>query len=84
MTLATTSRRTVMRLAMIDAKLKGECTDTSEPEASELTWSIAARKKSLGQAPQQKKPAPTLKKAAAAAKVAPIKPPRAGAKRKRA
>jgi non-homologous end joining protein Ku len=58
---------------MIDAKLKGEGTVDL----------MAALKKSLGQAAEDKKPAPTRKKAAAAAKVAPITPPQA-AKRKRA
>jgi DNA end-binding protein Ku len=72
--------------AMIDAKLKGEGIDTSEPEAPERTNVVdlmAALKKSLGQAVEEKKPAPARKKAAA--KVAPIKPPQAAsAKRKRA
>jgi DNA end-binding protein Ku len=72
--------------AMIDAKLKGEGIDTSEPEAPERTNVVdlmAALKKSLGQAPERKKPAPTRKKAAAA-NIAPIKPPQTGAKRQRA
>jgi DNA end-binding protein Ku len=72
--------------AMIDAKLKGEGIDTSEPEVPEQTNVVdlmAALKRSLGQAAEKKKPADTKKKAAA--KVAPIKPPQAAsAKRKRA
>jgi len=43
---------------------------------------MAALKKSLGQAADGKKAAPAKKKAAA--KVTPIKPPQAAAKRKRA
>jgi len=45
---------------------------------------MAALKKSLGQAAEEKKPASTRKKAPAAAKVTPIKPPRANAKLKQA
>jgi DNA end-binding protein Ku len=74
--------------AMIDAKLKGEGIDTSEPEVPERTNVVdlmAALKKSLGQAADEKKPAAAKKKAAAAAKVTPMKPPQAAsAKRKRA
>jgi DNA end-binding protein Ku len=74
--------------AMIDAKLKGEGISVSDPEVPERTNVVdlmAALKKSLGQAADEKKPAPAKKKAAAAAKVTPIKPPQAGsAKRKRA
>jgi DNA end-binding protein Ku len=73
--------------AMIDAKLKGEGIDTSEPDKPARTNVVdlmAALKKSLSQATEEKKPAPTRKKAAAAAKATPIKPPQAGAKRKRA
>ena len=71
--------------AMIDAKLKGEGIDASEPEEPERTNVVdlmAALKKSLGQAAEEKKPAPAKKKAAA--KVTPIKPQAASAKRKRA
>jgi len=72
--------------AMIDAKLKGEGIDTSEPEVPERTNVVdlmAALKKSLGQAPDEKNRAPTRKKAAA--KAAAISPPQAAsAKRKRA
>jgi DNA end-binding protein Ku len=74
--------------AMIDAKLKGEGIDASEPEVPERTNVVdlmAALKNSLGQTTEEAKPAPARKKAAAAAKVAPIKPPQAAsAKRKRA
>ena len=62
--------------AMIDAKLKGEGIDTSEPEAPERTNVVdlmAALKKSLGQAADEKNPGPAKKKAAA--KVTPIKRP---------
>ena len=72
--------------AMINAKLKGEGLDVSEPEEPAHTNVVdlmAALKKSLGQAAEEKKPAPA-KKRAAAAKVTPIKPPQAAAKRKRA
>ena len=71
--------------AMIDAKLKGEGIDASEPEAPERTNVVdlmAALKQSLGQAAHEK---PTAAKKKPAAKVAPIKPPQAAsAKRKRA
>ena len=70
--------------AMIDAKLKGEGIDVSEPEEPARTNVVdlmAALKKSLGQAPDEKKPATAKKKAAAAAKVA---PPQAASRRKRA
>jgi DNA end-binding protein Ku len=74
--------------AMIDAKLKGEGIDTSEPEVPERTNIVdlmAALKKSLGQAADETKQASAKKKATAAAKVTSIKPPQAGsAKRKRA
>jgi DNA end-binding protein Ku len=74
--------------AIIDAKLKGEGIDASEPEVPERTNVVdlmAALKKSLGQTTEEAKPAPERKRAAAAAKVAPIKPPQAAsAKRKRA
>ena len=72
--------------AMIDAKLKGEGLDVSEPEEPAHTNVVdlmAALKKSLGQTTEERKPAP-VKKRAAAAKVTPIKPPQAAAKRKRA
>jgi DNA end-binding protein Ku len=72
--------------AMIDAKLKGEGLDVSEPEEPARTNVVdlmAALKKSLGQATEERKPAPA-KKRAAAAKVTPMKPPRVAAKRKRA
>ena len=72
--------------AMIDAKLKGEGLDVSEPEEPTRTNVVdlmAALKESLGQVPDQKKPAQAKRKAAAA-KVSPIKPPQAAAKRKRA
>ena len=71
---------------MIDAKLKGEGLDVSEPEEPAHTNVVdlmAALKKSLGQTTEEKKPAPA-KKRAAAAKVTPIKTPQAAAKRKRA
>ena len=71
--------------AMIDAKLKGEGIDAGEPDQPERTNVVdlmAALKKSLGQAAEDKKPAPAKKKAAA--KVAPSKPSQAAAKRKRA
>jgi DNA end-binding protein Ku len=71
--------------AMIDAKLKGEGIDTSEPPVPERTNVVdlmAALRKSLGQAAGDKKPARAKKKAAAAAKVTP--PQAASAKRKRA
>ena len=72
--------------AMIDAKLKGEGLDVSEPEEPARTNVVdlmAALKKSLGQAADERKPAPAKKKAAA--KIAAIKPPHAAsAKRKRA
>ena len=64
--------------AMIDAKLKGEGIDVSEPEEPARTNVVdlmAALKKSLGQAAEEKKPAPAKKRAAA--KVTPIKPPQA-------
>jgi DNA end-binding protein Ku len=71
---------------MIDAKLKGEGIDASEPEVPERTNVVdlmAALKKSLGQTAEEKKPAAAKKKAAA--KVTPIRPPQAAsAKRKRA
>jgi DNA end-binding protein Ku len=74
--------------AMIDAKLKGEGIDASEPEVPQRTNVVdlmAALKRSLGQTTEETKPAPGRKEAAAAAKVAPIKPPQAAsAKRKRA
>jgi DNA end-binding protein Ku len=73
--------------AMIDAKLKGEGIHVSEPEEPTRTNVVdlmAALKKSLGQAAEETKPAPARKKVAAAAKVTPIKPPQAGAKRKQA
>ncbi len=72
--------------AMIDAKLKGEGLDVSEPEEPARTNVVdlmAALKKSLGQDTEQRKPAPAKKKVAAA-KVTPIQPPQAAAKRKRA
>jgi len=68
--------------AMIEAKLKGEGIDTSEPAEPARTNVVdlmAALKKSLG---QEAKPVPAKK--AAAAKVTPIKPPQAATKRKRA
>jgi DNA end-binding protein Ku len=71
--------------AMIEAKLKGEGIDSGEPAVPERTNVVdlmAALKKSLGQAADDKKAAPAKKKAAA--KVTPIKPPQAAAKRKRA
>jgi DNA end-binding protein Ku len=71
--------------AMIDAKLKGEGIDAGEPEQPDRTNVVdlmAALKKSLGQAVEDKKPVPAKKKAAS--KVAPIKPSQAAAKRKRA
>jgi DNA end-binding protein Ku len=72
--------------AMIDAKLKGEGIDTSEPEEPQRTNVVdlmAALKKSLGQTADERKQAPAKKKAAA--KVTPIKPAQAAsAKRKRA
>jgi len=71
--------------AMIDAKLKGEGIDAGEPEQPERTNVVdlmAALKKSLGQAAEDKKPVPAKKKAAA--NVAPIKRSQAAAKRKRA
>ena len=71
--------------AMIDAKLKGEGIDASEPEAPERTNVVdlmAALKQSLGQAAHEK---PAAAKKKSAAKVTPIKPPQAAsAKRKRA
>jgi DNA end-binding protein Ku len=70
---------------MIDAKLKGEGLDVSEPEEPALTNVVdlmAALKKSLGHSADEKKPVPATKKAAA--KLAPIKPPQAAAKRRRA
>jgi DNA end-binding protein Ku len=66
--------------AMIDAKLKGECIDLSEPEEPERSNVIdlmAALKKSLGQAAEAKPPAakkPT--KAGRQAAQAPAKAPR--------
>jgi non-homologous end joining protein Ku len=66
---------------MIDAKLKGEGLDVSEPVEPAHTNVVdlmAALKKSLGQTTEERKPR------AAAAKVTPIKPPQAAAKRKRA
>jgi hypothetical protein len=66
--------------AMIEAKLKGEGIDMSEPvvpERTNLVDLMAALKKSLGQGAEEKKPAPTRNKAAAGAKVTPIKPPQA-------
>jgi DNA end-binding protein Ku len=59
--------------AMIDAKLKGEGLDVSEPEEPARTNVVdlmAALKKSLGQATEERKPSPA-KKRAAAAKVTP-------------
>ncbi len=70
--------------AMIEAKLKGEGLDVSEPEQPARTNVVdlmVALKKSLGQSAEEK-PAPAKKKAAG--KVTPIKPPQAAAKRKRA
>jgi len=70
---------------MIDAKLKGEGIDASEPEVPERTNVVdlmAALKRSLGQAADETKRAPGKKKAAA--KVTPIKPQAPSAKRKRA
>jgi DNA end-binding protein Ku len=64
--------------AMIDAKLKGEGIDASEPEVPERTNVVdlmAALKKSLSQAADEKKPAPAKKRGAA--KVTPIKPTQA-------
>src|SRR5690242_18458538 len=72
--------------AMIEAKLKGEGLDASEPEEpvhTNVVDLMAALKKSLGQVADQKKSAPA-KKRAAAAKVTPIKPQAAPDKRKRA
>ena len=69
---------------MIDAKLKGEGIDVSEPEEPARTNVVdlmAALTKSLGQAAEEKKPAPKKKKKAAAAKVS---PPQAASRRKRA
>jgi len=71
--------------AMIEAKLKGEGVDSGEltvPERTNVVDLMAALKKSLGQAAEDKKQGPAQKKAAA--KVTPIKPPQAAAKRKRA
>jgi DNA end-binding protein Ku len=72
--------------AMIDAKLKGEGLDVSEPELPERTNVVdlmAALKKSLGQVAEERTTAPVKKKAAANA--APAKAPQAAAaKRKRA
>ena len=71
--------------ALIDAKLKGEGIDAdevAEPDRTNVVDLMAALKKSLGQAADEKKPAAKKK---AAAKVTPIKPPQAAAaKRKRA
>jgi DNA end-binding protein Ku len=70
--------------AMIDAKLKGEGLDVSEPEEPARTNVVdlkAALKKSLGQETERKAPS----KRKVAAKVTPIRPPQAAsAKRKRA
>lgn len=71
---------------MIDAKLKGEGVDVREPEQPARTNVVdlmAALKKSLGQVTEEKKPT-AAKSKAAAAKVTPVKPPQAVAKRKRA
>jgi DNA end-binding protein Ku len=71
--------------AMIEAKLKGEGLDVSEPEEPARTNVVdlmAALKKSLGQEAAERKPAPAKKKAAA--KVTSIKTDQAAAKRKRA
>jgi DNA end-binding protein Ku len=58
-----------MRLrAMIDAKLKGEGVEASEPAEPDRTNVVdlmAALKKSLGQAAEEEKPTPARKKAAA-------------------
>jgi DNA end-binding protein Ku len=71
---------------MIEAKLKGEGIDAGEPEEPQQTNVVdlmAALKKSLGQG-EEKKAAPTRRKAAAA-KIAAIKPPQTAlARRKRA
>ena len=70
--------------AMIDAKLKGEGIDGSEPEEPARTNVVdlmAALKQSLGQAEAEEKPSPVKK---SAAKVTPMKPPQAATKRKRA
>jgi DNA end-binding protein Ku len=69
--------------AMFDAKLKGEGLDVSEPELPERTNVIdlmAALKKSLGQATEERKPAPAKKKDQSRA----YKAPQVAAKRKRA
>jgi DNA end-binding protein Ku len=66
---------------MIDAKLKGEGIELSEPEEPDRTNVVdlmAALKKSLGQAAEEKPP-PARKKAAAKEP-----PSQAAAKRKRA
>jgi DNA end-binding protein Ku len=71
--------------AMIDAKLKGEgihAGESEQPERTNVVDLMAALKKSLGQAAEDKKP--VLAKKRAAPKVAPIKPSQAAAKRKRA
>jgi DNA end-binding protein Ku len=70
--------------AMIDAKLKGEGIDASSevPERTNVVDLMAALKKSLGQAADEKNPGPAKKKAAA--KVTPIKRPQAATKRRRA
>jgi DNA end-binding protein Ku len=71
--------------AMIEAKLKGEGLDVSEPEEPARTNVVdlmAALKKSLGQESAERKPAPAKKKAAA--KVTSIKTDQAAAKRTRA
>jgi len=56
--------------ALIDAKLKGEgidADDVAEPDRTNVVDLMAALKKSLGQAAEEKKPAPAKKKAAAKA-----------------
>jgi DNA end-binding protein Ku len=68
--------------AMIDAKLKGEGIEESEPAEPARTNVVdlmAALKKSLGQAAEEEKPTPARKKAAAKAT-----PSQAATKRKRA
>jgi DNA end-binding protein Ku len=70
--------------AINDAKLKGEGVDASEPEEPARTNVVdlmAALKKSLSQAEEEKKPSPAKKPAA---KVMPIKLPQAATRRKRA
>jgi DNA end-binding protein Ku len=70
--------------ALIDAKLKGEGVDISEPaepDRSNVVDLMAALKKSLGQEPEETKAAPAKK---AAAKGSNQKPAAQAAKRKRA